>query len=405
MTAEREDVQQSPQRPEGSSPGAGTDAVDTSDAASTAGMGKSEAPAGMPEKKKMDPARKITLAVLGVVVVVFIWYVLADRLTPYTSQARIQGLTVPIISQVSGYVTDVNVRLHDIVEQGDTIMQIDRRVYEIAVRNAEATLANARQQVGALGATVRASEGGLGVAQAQLDRAQRNYDRIEAVRLQNPGALSQADIDQAETGLAQAIERVTSAEAGLDRARQQLGETGPDNPTLRAAEAALDRAQLDLQFTTLRAPSRGGIESFTLDVGQFAGAGQPLATFVSTHDVWIQADMRENNVSNIQPGNPVEFTLDVAPGRIFTGTVSSVGYGVSARTASPGELPTIQGSTGWLREPQRFPVIVRFPSEEAVGLLRAGGQADVIVYAGNSFILNTLGKLRIRLSSLLSYVR
>lgn len=405
MTAERGDVQQGRERAEEPTPGAGTHAVEKPDSAGPAGTGTEVATADAPKKKKMDPARKITLVVLGVVVVVFIWYVLADRLTPYTAQARIQGLTVPIISQVSGYVTDVNVRLHDIVEQGDTIMQIDRRVYDIAVRNAEATLANARQQVGALTATVRASEGGLGVARAQLDRAQRNYDRIEAVRAQNPGALSQADIDQAETGLAQATERVTSAEAGLDRARQQLGETGPENPTLRAAEAALDRARLDLQFTTLRAPSRGGIESFTLDVGQFAGAGQPLATFVSTHDVWIQADMRENNVSNIEIGDPVEFTLDVAPGEILTGTVSSIGYGVSGRTTSPGVLPTIEGSTGWLRDPQRFPVIVRFPGEEAVGLLRAGGQADVIVYTGDSFILNTIGKLRIRFSSLLSYVR
>ena len=357
-------------------------------------------------KKKMDPARRITLIVLAVVFVVFIWYVAADRLTPYTSQARIQGLTVPIIAQVSGYVTDVDVRLHDIVERGDTIIQIDRRVYEIAVRNAEAALAAAQQQVGALTATVRASEGGLGVAEAMLDRAQRNYDRIEGVRSRNPGALSQADIDQAETGLAQATERVISAEASLDRARQQLGETGPNNPTLRAAEASLDRARLDLQFTTLRAPSRGAIENFTLDIGQFAAAGQPLATFVSTHDVWLQADMRENNISNIKLGDPVEFALDIAPGQIFTGTVSSIGYGVSGRfSSSPGQLPTIGGSTGWLREPQRFPVIVRFPGDEAVGLLRAGGQADVIIYTGNHFILKAIGKLRIRLSSLVSYVR
>ena len=168
----------------------------------------------------------------------------------------------------------------------------------------------------------------------------------------------------------------------------------------------MDRARLDLQFTTLRAPSRGAIESFTLDIGQFAAAGQPLATFVSTHDVWLQADMRENNISNIKLGDPVEFALDIAPGQIFIGTVSSIGYGVSGRfSSSPGQLPTIGGSTGWLREPQRFPVIVRFPGDEAVGLLRAGGQADVIVYTGNHFILATIGKLRIRLSSLLSYVR
>ena len=357
-------------------------------------------------KKRMDPARRITLIVLAIVAVVFIWYVVSDRITPYTAQARVQGLVVPIMPQVSGYLTEVNVRLHDVVAPGDTLMQLDRRQYELAVRNAEASLDAAKQQVGALTATVRSSEGRLGVARAQLDRAQRNFDRVRAVQEQNPGALSQADIDRAETSLAQGVERVSSAEADLDRAIQQLGETGPNNPTLRAAQVALEKARLDLAFTTLRAPSRGGIESFRLDVGQFAAAGQPLAMFVSTHDVWIQADMRENNISNIKPGDRVEFTLDVAPGRIFHGTVSSVGYGVDkSGGASPGALPTVEGASGWLRDPQRFPVVVRFDVDETQGLLRVGGQVDVIVYTGNNLILNGIGKLRIRLSSLLSYVR
>ena len=358
------------------------------------------------KKKRMDPARRITIIVLAIVAVVFIWYVVSDRVTPYTAQARVQGLTVPIMPQVSGYLVDIRVRLHDVVEPGDTLMQLDRRLYEVAVRNAEASLDNAKQQVGALTATVRSSEGRLGVARAQLDRAQRNFNRVRAVQEQNPGALSQADIDRAETSLAQGVERVSSAEADLDRAIQQLGETGPNNPTLRAAEAALEKARLDLGFTTLRAPSRGGIESFSLDVGQFAAAGQPLAMFVSTHDVWIQADMRENNISNIKPGDCVEFTFDVAPGRIFSGTVASVGYGVSQGGGeSPGALPTVQSSSGWLRDPQRFPVVVRFNADETQGLLRIGGQVDVIVYTGNNFILNTIGWIRIRLSSLLSYVR
>jgi multidrug resistance efflux pump len=357
-------------------------------------------------KRRMDPTRRITLYVLAAVVVVFIWYVVSDRVTPYTAQSRVQGLVVPIAPQVSGYLVDVKVRLHDIVEPGDTLMQLDRRQYELAVRNAEAALDAAQQQIGALTATVRSAEGRLGVARAQLDRAQRNFDRVQAVQAQNPGALSQADIDRAETGLAQAVERVSSAEADLDRAIQQLGETGPDNPTLRAAEAALEQAQLNLGFTTLRAPSRGGIESFRLDVGQFAAAGQPLAMFVSTHDVWIQADMRENNISNIEPGDRAEFTLDVAPGRIFRGTVSSVGYGVDQKGGeSPGALPTMEGAKGWLRDPQRFPVVVRFDVDEVEGLLRVGGQADVIIYTGGNFLLNAIGKLRIRLSSLLSYVR
>jgi multidrug resistance efflux pump len=286
------------------------------------------------------------------------------------------------------------------------MFQIDARPYEIAVQSAEAHLDDTAQQVGALTATVKSAAARLGVAKAQLDRAQRNYDRVQGIVARNPGALSQADRDRAETGLAQSVERVSSAEADLDKAKQSLGITGPENALLRAAVAGLEQTQLDLAFTTLYAPTLGVIESFNVDVGYYAAVGQPLATFVSTTDVWIQANMRENNISRIEAGDKVEFVLDVAPGRVFGGTVRSVGYGVSTKGASNrGDLPTVQGSQGWLRDPQRFPVIVGFERGTATGLLRAGGQADVVVYTGGNWILNFIAGIQLRVRSLLSYVR
>jgi multidrug resistance efflux pump len=355
---------------------------------------------------KQDPIRRVTRIVLMVCAVVFVWYVFADRYTPYTDLARVNALTLPIVPRVSGYLTEVNVRLHSVVDGGEVLFQIDRRPYELAVQSAEANLDNTAQQVGALTATVKSAAGRVGVARAQLDRAQRSYNRTQAVLEKNPGALSQADRDRTETSLAQAVERLSSAEADLDKAKQQLGITGDQNPQLRAAVAALEQAQLDLAFTTLYAPTRGAIESFNVDVGYYASAAQPLATFVSTTDVWIQANMRENNISRVEIGDPVEFVLDVAPGRVFRGTVRSIGFGVSTKNGTNrGALPTVQGSQGWLRDPQRFPVIVAFDPATARGLLRAGGQADVIIYTGRNPILNLIGKLQLRVRSLLSYVR
>jgi multidrug resistance efflux pump len=357
-------------------------------------------------KPKRDPIRRITAIVLIVCLVILIWYITADRLAPYTDQARVVGLIVPIVPQVSGYVTGINVRLHSVVEENDVLFQLDKRPFEIAVRTAEADFDRAAQQVGARTATVKSATARLGVAKAQLDRAQRNYNRTQQVLEDNPGALSQADRDRAETGLAQAVERLASAEADLEKAKEQLGEVGPDNPDLRAALTALEKAQLDLAFTTLYAPSRGVIESFNVDLGHYAAAGQPLATFITTHDVWIQADMRENNIANIKPGARAEFVLDVAPGRVFKGTVRSVGFGVGSQGGSSrGELQTVSSSQGWLRDPQRFPVIIGLESDEAAGFLRVGGQADVIVYTGNYHVLNAIGWVNLRIRGLLSYVR
>jgi multidrug resistance efflux pump len=360
-----------------------------------------EAPSG-----RKDPVRLVTLIVLAICIVVFIWYVRADRLTPYTSQARVQALVVPIVPRVSGHVTEVGVRLHSSVEKDDVLFQLDRRPFELAVDSAEAQFDQATQQLGVQGATVKSAAGRLGVARAQLDRAQRSYNRTQLILDDNPGALSLADKDRSETSLAQAVERLTSAEADLEKAQQQLGIEGPDNAQIRLAIAAVEQAHLDLEFTTVQAPSRGAIENFNVDVGHYAQSGQPLATFVSSHDVWIQADMRENNLGHIEPGDPVEFVLDAAPGRVFEGKVRSVGYGVSSGPASNrGDLPSVGTSKGWLRDPQRFPVIVDLDEEATRGLLRIGGQVDVIVYTGERTLLNPLGKLSIRVRSWLSYVR
>jgi multidrug resistance efflux pump len=356
--------------------------------------------------QKKDPIRRVTQIVFIVCAVLFVWHLVSDRLTPHTDQARVTGLIVPIVPQVAGYLTEVNVRLHSVVDKDDVLFQIDPRQYEIAVQSAEANLDNTAQQVGAMAATVKSAVARLGIARAQLDRSQRTYDRTQDILSKNPGALSQVDKDRAETNLAQSQEKVSSAEADLEKAKQQLGVTGRENAQVRAAIAALEQAQLNLAFTTLYAPTRGAIESFSIDVGYYAAAGQPLTTFVSTSDVWIQADMRENNISRIEPGDPVEFVLDVAPGRVFKGTVRSVGYGVSAKgVPSRGDLPTVQSSQGWLRDPQRFPVIVGFEKGAAEGLLRAGGQADVLVFTGRNPVLNLIARIGLRMRSLLSYVR
>jgi multidrug resistance efflux pump len=129
-------------------------------------------------------------------------------------------------------------------------------------------------------------------------------------------------------------------------------------------------------------------------------------TFVSTSDIWIQADMRENSLANLEPGLPVRFLLDVEPGRVFEGTVRSVGLGVSqGMPSSAGELPQISQTTGWLRQPQQFPVIIDIGEEVPVGVLRVGAQASVMVFTGDHFILNPIGRLLLRFFTLMSYVR
>jgi multidrug resistance efflux pump len=357
-------------------------------------------------KKEVNPIVRTTQLILIIAAVIFVWYIFSDRLTPYTSQARVREIIIPITPRVSGYLIDVRIKLNSVVKANDLLFQIDTTQYAIAVAKAKANIDNIIQQLGAQSATVKAAASAVGVAKAQLDRAQRNYNRTERIMKKNPGALSQANIDRVETSLNQAVEQLANAEANLAKAKKQLGPTGENNPQLRMAITDLNNAQLQLDWTKVYAPTDGYIESFNTDIGYYCQAGKPVATLVSKEDLWLQADFKDNNLSNLKMGDKVEFILDVAPGKVFKGKVRSIGYGVDAgNNATPGDLPKISSKNSWLQDPQRFPVIVAMDDTTAIRVCRAGGQADVVVFTGKHPFLNAIAKFRIRINTWLSYVR
>jgi multidrug resistance efflux pump len=143
-----------------------------------------------------------------------------------------------------------------------------------------------------------------------------------------------------------------------------------------------------------------------VDRGNFAAAGAPQMTFVASHDIWIQADFTENNLGNIRRGDPVEIVFDALPGQVFKGQVRTTGFGVKVDSAPLGSLPTIDNDRQWLRDAQRFAVLVDFEllgAEDRAGL-RVGAQASVIVYTGDGWIMKTIGKIKMRLQSILTYL-
>ena len=123
-------------------------------------------------------------------------------------------------------------------------------------------------------------------------------------------------------------------------------------------------------------------------------------------DVWIQADMRENSLEHLKVGDPVSILLDSYPGDVFTGVIRSVGLGVSGgKSSSRGELPQVSTTSGWLRQPQQFPVVVDFGPDVPRDGLRLGAQATVMAFTGDHALLNPLGRFVMRFLTILSYVR
>ena len=354
---------------------------------------------------KQDPVRWATLFVFIFCLFLFAWYVAADRLAPWTDQASVQGFIIPITPEVPGRVINVNVLADQVVQEGDLLLEINPADYKLAVQRAESELELAGQDIGAGSANVDSTLAQLSAARAVLKKAQSELDRYQKSYKQDSGAISEATIDRKQSALDQAKGQVISLRAEVEKAKQQAGGEGDDNARIRDAVAALKQAQLDLAKTKIYAPSYGGITNLTINEGHYAKVGTPLMTFISGTNVWIKAYLRENSLSNLKIGDPVEILLDVAPGKIFKGEVSTIGYGVSQDSGGKtGELETVQSDSGWLRDAQRFPVIIKFSDDSTHGIRRHGGQADIQIYTGDHFIVNTLGRFWIRLMSYLSYV-
>lgn len=358
-----------------------------------------------PPEAGMDPVRKWTLIVLGLCVALITWYLFADRHTPYTSQARVHALVVPIASEVSGTVTEVFVTNNQIVEAGHELFRIDRTRYQLTVETAQADLQSARQSTGASEASVAAAEAAVGAAIAGMVRAEKDAVRLRRIKEEDPGAISQRRIDGAEATLAVTQQQVESARANLRKAQEDFGVSGEQNVRILQAQAALEQAVVNLERTSIRAPVDGLVTDVRVDRGNFAQAGAPQMTFIAVHNVWVQADFTENNLGHLRPGNEVEIAFDSLPGRIYPGRVRSVGYGVDIEAAPLGSLPTIDNNRQWLRDAQRFPVLVDIGAlgAEERARIRVGSQASVQAYTGGNWLLNGIAWMFVRIASLLSY--
>ena len=365
------------------------------------------------ESQENEEAKKSVnkgaLIVVCIILLSLIWYLFADRFTPYTSQARVQGYVVGVAPKVAGVITQVWVQNDTRVQEGQPLFEIDQSQYQIALDKAKSDLENARSQVGAGDAAVDTARANLKAALANLEKAQKDTDRLVRLRQDDPGTISIRRLEVSQASLDQAKASVTAARAQIEQAIQQKGGDDDENNTIiKTAETAVDKAELDLSNTVVRAESNGVITDLRAEVGQYANTGGSIMTLIALDDVWINAEFTENNLGHAKNGTPAEIIFDSIPGHVFKGSVRSIGFGVSnsQSQSTPGALPSISNDRNWLRQSQRFPVVIEFdPSQDETIFkhLRVGGQASIIIYSNDHGILALLGKVYIRFMSWLSY--
>ena len=347
--------------------------------------------------------KKWTALVLLICLVLLVLHVLSDKFSPYTGDARIQAFIVPIVPQVSGTLTEVNVENNQVVTEAQVLAVVDSSKYELAVEQAQANLQLATQTSEVDVSAVSSAQAKVAEAQANLTNAQVKGQRI--IRLAEQGAASQSRADDSRSKIEASKARLASARSELEKAKNKLGGSGKNNANVQQALVALDSAQLDLYRSTIRAPSDGIITNLLVDIGHFSATGKPIMTFISIRNVWVQADIRENALTNVKAGNQVELVLDAAPGRVFQGEVLSVGYGVSdSARDNLGGLATVKPTQGWLRQAQHIPVLIKFVDNAAKGYKRVGGQVNVQIYTDGHPLMKSIGKVWIRIIAFLSHL-
>ncbi len=330
------------------------------------------------------PRRLIGLVLVAVLAAFLALHVAMDQLTPYTSEATLEAPVIGIAPSVSGNIVTVAVRDNQRVKAGDLIFEIDPGPYKAVLQQAEAQLENVTMQIGAGNVGLGAAEAASVQAKARLADVEQQAARSE--ELFKRGYTTRAALDTARANLASAQASVTAAEAQLTEARTRLGPQGEDNPQVRAALAARERAQIDLMNTRVTAPVDGAMTNRVLSIGQFAGTGKPVATIVDTARAWVIAQLPENALGRIAQGDPVDIVLDVMPGQVLRGHVDSIASGVTHVIGAgvQGDLPTPVERRDWLRGAERFPVRIEFDTLGPEIPIRAGAGASIAIYTANA---------------------
>jgi multidrug resistance efflux pump len=356
-----------------------------------------------PHPQAPRPRRRLAGPVIALTfIAAMLLHVLFDRFAPYTSEASLQAPVIAVAPNVSGTLVEALVRDNQTVAAGDVLARIDPSRFAAALAQAEANLEDAIQRVGA-------SASGLGTAQARVTEAEaalvnQRQQTARVVELARRRVYSEAQADTARAQLASAEAGLQSAVAALKEAEERLGARDANNPLVRAARAALDRARIDMMDTDIRAPVDGAVTNTVLSPGQFAAAGRRVATIVDTASAWVIANIPENALTRVKPGDAVEITFNVRPGTIVRGRVESIAFGVSQGLGVDGELARVEERRRWLRETQRIPVRIEMERAEDAPAIRVGSRASVVVLTEEGALVAPLARAWLRAVSVFNYL-
>lgn len=305
-----------------------------------------------------------------------------------TDNAYVRASKLMVSTDISGIVSEVDVKEGQHVKKDDVLFRVDPKPFRIALDSAKAQLELTRLTVESMKQDYRRIQSDIAGQQAQVDLARANYDR--AAELVKTGSTSKANYDQMRYAYDSTGKRLQSLK---DQAQVQLAKLGgnPDieatkHPQYLQALSQADEAQRQLDHTVVRAPFNGvvtevaALQPGTYLVSQTAALTNTGAVaLVSTDNLWVEANMKETDLTNVKVGDPVTVDVDTYPGHEWNGTVESISPATGAEFSI---LPAQNTSGNWVKVVQRITVKVKLNIKPQDPQLRAGMSTNVSIDTG-----------------------
>ena len=336
-------------------------------------------------KKKNKLYLTLLNAFVFIITLLVIWFVIKNYLhindDTYVNDAQVKAYISPVNSRVPGYINDIRFSEHQQVKKGDTLLMLDKTEFENAILQAEAALSQAKAgknavassviRVGSSESTVAANM--LGV-KAQLDNAKADLARYKNL-LEND-AVTLQQYQQIETQVKTLQSQYNALGKQRNTAALSTNETqsqlAVSDAQIKAAQAGLERAKLNLKYTVITAPEDGVMGRRTITKGQYIQPGQQIAALVQEDSKWIEANLLETQLPLVQIGDKIPFTVDAVANTKFEGKITSI----SAATGSEySAIPTDNSAGNFVKVQQRIPVKIEFTDnndKQALEKVRVG---------------------------------
>jgi membrane fusion protein (multidrug efflux system) len=301
-----------------------------------------------------------------------------------TDNAYVQAEMVGVSTDVSGTVVAIEVHDNERVKKGQVLYRLKQDKFQTAFDGAKAKLGTVRDQILTLQASYKLSLAQIVQAEADLSFYQTAFKRQKDLLAM--GAGTKANFDAARHDLDVADQKIQVAKAQAAATLAQLG-GDPDqplerNPSYLHTKSDVDNAQRELNDTTVTAPFDGVVTNVNaIQVGSYLQASQQAFSLVSTTNLWVAANPKETELTNVRPGHAATITVDTYPGAVWKGVVNSI----SPASASSFSLLPAQNTTGnWVKVVQRIPMRLRIEDLAGKPRLRVGMSVTVDVDTGRA---------------------